>query len=103
MVVFIHQALEKRFEESSPNDRVAIENAIIEGSVLRLRPKLMTVTTTFLSLLPIMIFSGSGLEIMKPIAAPTVGGIITSTFYVLFLIPCLYAAKLELQKIFSTE
>ena len=98
MVVFIHQALEKCIKENNRHDRGAIENAIIEGSVLRLRPKLMTMMTTFLSLLPIMIFSGSGLEVMKPIAAPTVGGIITSTFYVLFLIPCLYAAKLELQK-----
>jgi Cu(I)/Ag(I) efflux system membrane protein CusA/SilA len=96
MVVFIHQALKKSINENIPQDRIAVENAIIEGSVFRLRPKLMTVATTFFSLLPIMIFSGSGLEIMKPIAVPTIGGIITSTFYVLFLIPCLYAYKLEL-------
>ena len=96
MVIFIHQALERNKRENGSTDRMAIENAIIEGSVLRLRPKLMTVITTLFSLLPVMLFSGSGLEIMKPIATPTVGGIITSTFYVLFLIPCLYAAKLEL-------
>jgi len=97
MVIFIDQALERNKRENSSPDRMAIENAIIEGSVLRLRPKLMTVITTLLSLLPVMLFSGSGLEIMKPIATPTVGGIITSTFYVLFLIPCLYASKLQLQ------
>ncbi len=98
MVIFIHQAMERNIQKNSKP--VVIENAIIEGSVLRLRPKLMTVGTTLFSLLPIMIFSGSGLEIMKPIAMPTVGGIITSTFYVLFLIPCLYAARLELLKRF---
>ena len=103
MVIFIHQALERNKRENSVTDRKAIENAIIEGSALRLRPKLMTVITTLLSLLPVMFFSGSGLEITKPIATPTVGGIITSTFYVLFLIPCLYASKLELQKRFLTK
>jgi len=100
MVVFIHQSLERNTMEKSSSDRTSIENAIIDGSALRLRPKLMTVSTTFLSLMPVMLFSGSGLEIMKPIAAPTVGGIITSTLYVLFLIPCLYASKLELKKYF---
>jgi len=51
----------------------------------------MTVAATTLSLLPIMISNGPGIEIMKPIATPTIGGMISSTIYVLFLIPCLFA------------
>ena len=66
-------------------------DAVVEGSVARLRPKLMTVATTVLGLLPIMFASGSGMDITKPIAVPTFGGMITSTVYVLFLIPCLFA------------
>jgi Cu(I)/Ag(I) efflux system membrane protein CusA/SilA len=66
-------------------------DAVIQGSVARLRPKLMTVATTVLGLLPIMLASGSGLDVTQPIAAPSVGGMITSTIYVLFLIPCLFA------------
>ena len=51
--------------------------AVVEGSVARLRPKLMTVATTVLGLLPIMFASGSGMDITKPIATPTFGGMIT--------------------------
>ena len=85
MIEFIRQALAHRTESQTYVD------AVIEGSVARLRPKLMTVATTVLSLLPIMLSSGSGLDITKPIATPTFGGMISSTVYVLFLIPCLYA------------
>jgi len=65
--------------------------AVVEGSVSRLRPKLMTVATTVLGLLPIMLATGSGMDIAQPIATPTFGGMISSTIYVLFLIPCLFA------------
>jgi Cu(I)/Ag(I) efflux system membrane protein CusA/SilA len=51
----------------------------------------MTVATTVLGLLPIMLSSGSGMDITQPIAGPTFGGMISSTVYVLFLIPCLFA------------
>lgn len=98
MIIFLRQSLEQNQLRGNANDFEKIEAAIMDGSVQRLRPKLMTVITTMLSLLPIMLFSGSGLEIMKPIATPTVGGIITSALYVLFLIPCLYAARLELSR-----
>jgi len=85
MIEFIRDALAKRTAEQSYMD------AVIEGSAARLRPKLMTVATTVLGLLPIMLASGSGMDITKPIATPTFGGMITSTIYVLFLIPCLFA------------
>ncbi|KMP10738.1 hypothetical protein UZ36_06745 [Candidatus Nitromaritima sp. SCGC AAA799-C22] len=98
MVIFLRQAMEEKLRQNQSNTAEEIEAALIEGSVLRLRPKLMTVCTTILSLMPVMLSSGSGLEIMKPIATPTVGGMITSTIYVLFLIPCLFAASLQLLK-----
>ncbi len=85
MIEFIREALAHRTPEQSYID------AVIEGSVARLRPKLMTVATTVLGLLPIMFASGSGMDITQPIATPTFGGMISSTIYVLFLIPCLFA------------
>ena len=85
MIEFIREALANRTPEQSYMD------AVVEGSVARLRPKLMTVATTVLGLLPIMFASGSGMDITKPIATPTFGGMISSTIYVLFLIPCLFA------------
>ena len=85
MIEFIREALAGRPENQSYMD------AVVAGSVTRLRPKLMTVATTVLGLLPIMIWSTSGLDIAKPIAAPVFGGMISSTVYVLFLIPCLFA------------
>ena len=50
----------------------------------------MTVATTVLGLIPILLVTGAGMEITQPIAAPSVGGMLSSTIYVLFLIPCLY-------------
>jgi Cu(I)/Ag(I) efflux system membrane protein CusA/SilA len=85
MIEFIREALAHRTEEQTYMD------AVIEGSVARLRPKLMTVATTVLGLLPIMFATGSGMDVTQPIATPTFGGMISSTVYVLFLIPCLFA------------
>jgi Cu(I)/Ag(I) efflux system membrane protein CusA/SilA len=85
MIEFIREALAHRTPEQT------YMHAVVEGSAARLRPKLMTVATTVLGLLPIMFASGSGMDITKPIATPTFGGMITSTIYVLFLIPCLFA------------
>ena len=84
-IEFIREALRNK-----PDDQPYME-AAVEGSVARLRPKLMTVATTVLGLLAIMLISGSGMDITQPIATPTFGGMISSTIYVLFLIPCLFA------------
>lgn len=91
MIVFIRQALARRREDESYVD------AIIEGSVARLRPKLMTVVATVLSLLPVMFSNSQGMEITKPIATPTVGGMASSTIYVLLLIPCLFAISHDIR------
>jgi copper/silver efflux system protein len=92
MIEFIREALAQRTNDQSYVD------AVIDGSVARLRPKLMTVATTVLGLLPIMFSTGSGLDITKPIATPTLGGMISSTVYVLFLIPCLFAIGEDIRR-----
>jgi Cu(I)/Ag(I) efflux system membrane protein CusA/SilA len=92
MIEFIREALAQRTPEQSYID------AVVEGSVARLRPKLMTVATTVLGLLPIMFSTGSGMDITRPIATPTFGGMISSTLYVLFLIPCLFAIGDDLRR-----
>ena len=92
MIIFIRQALASRAADQS------YMAAVIEGSAARLRPKLMTVAATVLSLLPVMLSSGQGMEIMKPIATPTIGGMASSAIYVLFLIPCLYAIGEDIRR-----
>jgi hypothetical protein len=92
MIEFIREALAHRTPEQTYMD------AVIEGSAARLRPKLMTVATTVLGLLPIMLATGSGMDITRPIATPTFGGMISSTIYVLFLIPCLFAIGEDIRR-----
>ncbi|HJU12785.1 MAG TPA: efflux RND transporter permease subunit, partial [Candidatus Binataceae bacterium] len=93
MIIFIRQALARKTPSESYMD------AVLDGSVLRLRPKLMTVACTVLSLLPVMLSTGPGMDIMKPIATPTIGGMISSTIYVLFLIPCLFAIGEDIRRL----
>jgi copper/silver efflux system protein len=90
MVVYLHEALEERLKEGVPLTEADVEQAAIDGAVQRLRPKLMTVTAVILSLAPILWESGIGSDVMKPIAAPIVGGMITSTIHVLILVPVFF-------------
>ncbi len=94
MVVYLHEALNKRLAAGSV-DHKALYAAIMEGSVARLRPKLMTVATTMIGLLPIMWATGTGADVMKPIGAPVVGGLITSAVHVLFVTPVIFAIMKE--------
>ncbi len=66
-------------------------DAIMEGAVLRVRPKMMTVSTTLIALLPILWKTGTGARVMKRIATPMVGGLISSTILTLIVIPAIYA------------
>jgi copper/silver efflux system protein len=87
MVVYLHEAFRHRLQSGQLQTNEDIEAAIIEGAVQRLRPKLMTVAAVLASLIPILWGSGIGSDVMKPIAAPSVGGMITSTIHVLILVP----------------
>jgi Cu(I)/Ag(I) efflux system membrane protein CusA/SilA len=90
MVVYLHEALEHRIALGAPLTEGDVEQAAIDGAVQRLRPKLMTVTAVILSLGPILWETGIGSDVMKPIAAPIVGGMITSTIHVLILVPVFF-------------
>jgi copper/silver efflux system protein len=95
MVVYLHEALNRRAQTGHPLTKADIEAAVIEGAVQRLRPKLMTVTAVLASLAPILWESGIGSDVMKPIAAPIVGGMITSTIHVLILVPIFFMMMKE--------
>lgn len=87
MVLYLNQAIAKRRPEL--NDR-ALNEAIHEGAVLRVRPKVMTVATIMAGLLPIMWGGGTGSEVMQRIAAPMIGGMITAPLLSMLVIPAVY-------------
>jgi Cu(I)/Ag(I) efflux system membrane protein CusA/SilA len=95
MVVYLHEAVERRLRSGEICSARDIELAVIEGAVQRLRPKLMTVFAVLASLVPILWASGVGSDVMKPIAAPIVGGMITSAIHVLILVPVFFAMLKE--------
>jgi Cu(I)/Ag(I) efflux system membrane protein CusA/SilA len=90
MVVYLHEALDRRLRQGGDVTVRDVLQATIDGSVLRLRPKLMTVTVVMASLVPIMWSTGVGSDVMKPIAAPIIGGMITSTIHVLIITPVIF-------------
>jgi Cu(I)/Ag(I) efflux system membrane protein CusA/SilA len=90
MVVYLHEAFQRHLAQVVQMTEADLEQAVIEGAVQRLRPKLMTVAAVILSLAPILWETGIGSDVMKPIAAPIVGGMITSTIHVLILVPVFF-------------
>jgi Cu(I)/Ag(I) efflux system membrane protein CusA/SilA len=100
MVVYLHEALDKRLKAHQDGKRGTITNqdiyeAAVEGSVLRLRPKLMTVLTAMIGLVPIMWSTGTGSDVMKPLTAPMIGGLLTSAIHVLVVTPILFVIMKE--------
>jgi len=100
MVVYLHEALDRRLHAHEQGKRGAITmqditEATIEGSVMRLRPKIMTVGTSLIGLIPIMWSTGVGADVMQPLAAPMIGGLITSTIHVLVVTPVLFSYMKE--------
>ncbi len=90
MVVYLDEAFQHHLAQGPPMTEAGLLESVIEGAVQRLRPKLMTVTAVILSLAPILWETGIGSDVMKPIAAPIVGGMITSTIHVLILVPVFF-------------
>ncbi|HEY7791524.1 MAG TPA: CusA/CzcA family heavy metal efflux RND transporter [Vicinamibacterales bacterium] len=90
MMVYLHEALDARVASGQPLGAADVTQAAIDGAVLRLRPKLMTVVAVLASLIPILWETGVGSDVMKPIAAPIVGGMVTSSINVLILVPVLF-------------
>ncbi|HTK83369.1 MAG TPA: CusA/CzcA family heavy metal efflux RND transporter [Bacteroidota bacterium] len=100
MVVYLHESLDRRLKDHEHGKRGPvtlhdIHDATAEGAVLRLRPKIMTVATALLGLIPIMWSTGTGADVMKPIAAPMIGGLLTSAIHVLVVTPILFSYMKE--------
>jgi len=102
MLVYLNEAIrdkveEKKSAELTPED---IKTAVFSGAVMRVRPKLMTVMADMLGLMPILLATGVGSDVMKPITIPFVFGLITSTLFVLIVLPVVYqlVKEYELRK-----
>jgi Cu(I)/Ag(I) efflux system membrane protein CusA/SilA len=95
MLIYLNQALAgitaRRELEGSPLTRGDLYDAVMEGAVERVRPKMMTVVAIMAGLLPIMWSSGTGSEIMQRIAVPMIGGMVSSTLLTLIVIPAIFA------------
>jgi len=95
MVVYLNNSLYKKVraakDKGAPINKNLVEDAVYDGAVLRLRPKLMTVIVDILGLMPVLLATGTGSDVMKPITIPFVFGLITSTLFVLIVLPVLYA------------
>jgi copper/silver efflux system protein len=96
MVIYLHEALDKILLKKGDNiTKEDIMDAAFDGAVLRLRPKLMTVATNLIGLIPIMWATGTGSDLAKPVAVPMIGGILTSAVHVLFVTPILFVMVKE--------
>ena len=92
MVVYLEEAVARRQRERGPHfSRADLLQAIKDGARLRLRPKVMTVSTVVASLLPILWTTRTGAEVMKPLAAPVVGGMVSSLVHILVVTPVIFA------------
>ncbi|MBJ7326069.1 MAG: efflux RND transporter permease subunit [Chthoniobacterales bacterium] len=93
MVVYLEESLHKKRQELGAKfTRADLLAAVKEGAVLRLRPKVMTVSTVIASLLPIMWSTSTGAEVMKPIATPVIGGMVSSLLHILIVTPVIFYA-----------
>lgn len=107
MLVYLHEALDERLHEklsqagldptAADGEQVAeligpedVHQSAVDGAALRLRPKLMTAATTLIGLTPLLWVTGTGSDVMKPIAVPMVGGMVSSVILVLFVIPVIF-------------
>jgi len=91
MVTYLQDAVRRKVEEMGSLTTVSLREAIIEGALLRLRPKVMTVVTIIAGLLPIMWSTRTGAEVMKPLAAPVLGGMVSSLLHVLIVTPAIFS------------
>ncbi len=90
MLIYLRQALQRREKSGQPVSVADLRAAIHEGAVQRVRPKAMTVAVILVGLAPVLLGSGTGSEIMRRIAAPMVGGMITAPLLSMLLLPALY-------------
>lgn len=90
MLMYLDLAFDERLQKNQMNSLVDLKQAVIEGAVHRVRPKLMTVAALFMGLIPIMWSLGAGSDVMKRIAAPMIGGLISSFLLELLIYPVIF-------------
>src|SRR3989339_746857 len=90
MIVYLDEAYARHKREGRMNSISDLYSAVMEGAVQRLRPKLMTVGANIFGLMPVMLSVGAGADVMKRIAAPLIGGVISSTILNLIVLPAIY-------------
>jgi Cu(I)/Ag(I) efflux system membrane protein CusA/SilA len=90
MMLYLRQAWERQLKLNPDADEATLDVAIHEGALLRVRPKAMTVAVILAGLLPIMIGTGAGSEVMQRIAAPMVGGMLTAPLLSMLVIPAAF-------------
>jgi Cu(I)/Ag(I) efflux system membrane protein CusA/SilA len=90
MVIYLNEAVERKRQELGQLNRTSLMAAVTEGALLRLRPKVMTVSTVVASLIPIMWSTSAGSEVMKPLATPVLGGMVSSLLHVLIVTPVIF-------------
>lgn len=90
MVFYLEEAVARKTKELGRLNKETLLEAVTEGALLRLRPKVMTVTTIVVGLLPIMWSTGAGSEVMKPLATPVFGGMVSSLLHVLIVTPVIF-------------
>ena len=86
MLIYLNEAIKK----SAPVTNEELRQAVLQGALRRVRPKTMTVAIIIGGLLPILLGEGTGLEVMRPIAIPMVGGMFTAPLVSMFLVPVLF-------------
>jgi Cu(I)/Ag(I) efflux system membrane protein CusA/SilA len=97
MVIYLEEAVERKRQEVGVLTRKTLMVAVTEGALLRLRPKVMTVSTVVAGLLPIMWSTSAGSEVMKPLATPVLGGMVSSLLHVLIVTPVIFFSLRERQ------
>jgi Cu(I)/Ag(I) efflux system membrane protein CusA/SilA len=90
MVIYLEEAVRRKIEAAGTLTRESLREAVMEGALLRLRPKVMTVATVVAGLLPIMWSTRTGAEIMQPLATPVLGGMVSSLIHVLIVTPVIF-------------
>jgi Cu(I)/Ag(I) efflux system membrane protein CusA/SilA len=95
MVIYLEEAVRRKIAATGELTIERLHEAVMEGALLRLRPKVMTVATVVAGLLPIMWSTRTGAEVMKPLATPVLGGMISSLLHVLIVTPVIFTALRE--------
>ena len=101
MLTYLNDSLDEK-KKLKVNITISdLKDAVMDGAVLRLRPKLMTALINLIGLIPVMASTGTGSDVMKPLATPLIGGIISSTVLVLIVIPVIFfiVHSVELNKL----